>query len=185
MKCPRKNSGALKESLQFFFRCCWFACYFVSCLPGLLSQSCLQVPLPTERVVWTNNRALVRLRDRNGENPSSALVPFCSPEGKLLLLDKGSLQWWLLRKLGPLNGVGSPMTLSLCWGSRLGTWRVIITLKNTLTAMNNNDSVSVSLPEVRSSSRLVTGDSGCVTQAFSRSIIFRRLTDFLCLSQSR
>lgn len=92
VKCPRKNSVALKESLQFFFRCCWFACYFVSCLPGLLSQSCLQVPLPTERVVWTNNRALVRLRDRNGENPSSALVPFCSPEGKLLLLDKGSLQ---------------------------------------------------------------------------------------------
>lgn len=88
VKCPRKNS----ESLQFFFRCCWFACYFVSCLPGLLSQSCLQVPLPTERVAWTNNRAPVRLWDINGENPLSALVPFCSPEGKLLLLDKGSLQ---------------------------------------------------------------------------------------------
>lgn len=79
-KKQRRTQG--KPSI-FFFRCRWFACYFVCCLPGLLSQSCLQVPLPTERVVWTNNRALVRLRDINGENPSSALVPFCSPEGKL------------------------------------------------------------------------------------------------------
>lgn len=50
VKCPLKKQRRTQGKL-FFFRCCWFACYFVSCLPGLLPQSCLQVPLPTERVV--------------------------------------------------------------------------------------------------------------------------------------